>query len=466
MLLVLAAALATGCSQDGPPVPRVPEPGDLVVVPGTAEVETGGSLSFGATVVGAGDASVTWSVEGAPAAGSISDTGVYTAPAAPGDYVVVATSLADGRSARADVKVLAPPEATVDVTAYGAVGDGVADDTAAFRAAAATGVALRVPRPPAHYKITGPISLSASMYGADMPEIRLYGTGGWRGQHMFDVTENAGAPITIRGLRLNGQYVNGDGSGEWGHDILLRGATNVLIEGNELVGAKGDGVLVGGEGSPRLSENVTIRNNRFENPRRCTVAVIAGRNVRIESNSHLKTDPYVSAIDLEPNPYDPEWMEEVVIADNTFEVPGGIAILLWSWKENPYANRGITISGNRGTARRFIQKPNNMGTWERIRITGNTYQGDPGVPNQYVGFVEIVQDLGLEPLVVSDVVVQGNTITAELGSGQSYGDYFRGVRSLTFSDNAYTGSAPYAVTIVDSPSAAVSNNAPPSVVRY
>jgi hypothetical protein len=49
----------------------------------------------------------------------------------------------------------------VSVKDFGAVGDGVTDDTAAIQAAAATGVALYFPRPAAFYRITASITLSA-----------------------------------------------------------------------------------------------------------------------------------------------------------------------------------------------------------------------------------------------------------------------------------------------------------------
>lgn len=56
-----------------------------------------GHITFTATVTGATPATsgVTWSVKGGPACGTVTQTGVYTAPAAGGLYHVVATSIAD-----------------------------------------------------------------------------------------------------------------------------------------------------------------------------------------------------------------------------------------------------------------------------------------------------------------------------------------------------------------------------------
>jgi hypothetical protein len=67
-----------------------------VVIPqGPDNLLEGTSYAFSATVTGAAVATVTWSVLEGAAGGAIDPTGLYTAPAAPGQYHVVATSTAD-----------------------------------------------------------------------------------------------------------------------------------------------------------------------------------------------------------------------------------------------------------------------------------------------------------------------------------------------------------------------------------
>ncbi len=58
----------------------------------TATVPEGGSLSFLATVKGVANTTVTWSVQEGTTGGSITSSGVYTAPNTLGTYHVVATS--------------------------------------------------------------------------------------------------------------------------------------------------------------------------------------------------------------------------------------------------------------------------------------------------------------------------------------------------------------------------------------
>lgn len=68
----------------------------VTVTPSQQSVSTAGSVALYASVSGTrGDSTVTWSVEGGDANGTISSSGVYTAPTAGGTYTVTATSVAD-----------------------------------------------------------------------------------------------------------------------------------------------------------------------------------------------------------------------------------------------------------------------------------------------------------------------------------------------------------------------------------
>jgi hypothetical protein len=87
-------------------VTAVPPPVVVTVAPPVAAANGCTTLAFTATVTGASDGSVTWAVQEGAAGGAITAAGVYTAPAAPGTYHVVATSRADAtRSAVVPVTV-------------------------------------------------------------------------------------------------------------------------------------------------------------------------------------------------------------------------------------------------------------------------------------------------------------------------------------------------------------------------
>jgi hypothetical protein len=88
------------------------------VSPASAAVRQNGTQQFTATVSGATDASVTWSVDGIAGGnstlGTVSASGLYTAPAASGNHTVTATSVQDPtRSASAQVTVTSPVSVSV-----------------------------------------------------------------------------------------------------------------------------------------------------------------------------------------------------------------------------------------------------------------------------------------------------------------------------------------------------------------
>ena len=83
---------------------------NISVSPGSALLIAGGAEPFVTTVTGSPNTSVTWVATG----GSISASGLYTAPNAPGTYTVTATSMADNtKSVSASVTVFAPTDSSV-----------------------------------------------------------------------------------------------------------------------------------------------------------------------------------------------------------------------------------------------------------------------------------------------------------------------------------------------------------------
>ncbi len=82
-----------------------PTPVSVTISPGSASLAAGGSQQFTATVAGTSNTAVSWSASG----GSISGSGLYTAPGAAGAYTVTATSAADNtKFASAVVTVTVP----------------------------------------------------------------------------------------------------------------------------------------------------------------------------------------------------------------------------------------------------------------------------------------------------------------------------------------------------------------------
>jgi len=83
------------------------------ISPTSASVLANGTQHFTATVTGSSDRAVTWSATG----GSVSSSGLYTAPDTAGSYTVTAISAADTtKSASATITVSAPVQHTVTLT--------------------------------------------------------------------------------------------------------------------------------------------------------------------------------------------------------------------------------------------------------------------------------------------------------------------------------------------------------------
>jgi uncharacterized protein YjdB len=83
----------------------------VTMSPPSLSLFAGRTQQFTATVSGATDPSVTWSLQEGAAAGSINSSGLYIAPAAAGTFHIVATSVADKtKTATATVQVAPKPK--------------------------------------------------------------------------------------------------------------------------------------------------------------------------------------------------------------------------------------------------------------------------------------------------------------------------------------------------------------------
>src|SRR4029077_14565466 len=100
-----AAGLLAGCAGTSSKTAIV----TISVAPTAASVAVGNTQQFTATVTGTSNTAVTWSVAGGAANGTISSSGLYTAPATPPNppqVTATATSQADStKSASATVTV-------------------------------------------------------------------------------------------------------------------------------------------------------------------------------------------------------------------------------------------------------------------------------------------------------------------------------------------------------------------------
>jgi hypothetical protein len=91
----------------------VPVVVSVSIAPTTASLITGATQQFTATVTGSSNTAVTWTATG----GTVSTTGLYTAPGTAGTFTVTATSVADPtQSAAATVTVTVPVVVSVSIS--------------------------------------------------------------------------------------------------------------------------------------------------------------------------------------------------------------------------------------------------------------------------------------------------------------------------------------------------------------
>jgi len=441
-----------------PPVPPTPAAQVVVAVsPAAVVVAAGQAVQLSAGVSGSSDTAVSWSVAEGSSGGAVSASGLYTAPFAGGTFHVVATSHADPtRQFVAAVTVPGTPLPAagdpnwVNVTDFGARGDGYTDDTAAFQAAAATGKNLLVPGTSAHYKLTGRVYVHGSIMGdGSLPTIRMYGADGGRdGQHvMFQLDDYAGPGAVFAGLHLDGQWDQVGTWGEWSHILQIQGSTNVTIENNWLERAYGDLILIGGEASPNPSVNVVIQYNRLENPYRCTIALISARNVTVRGNKHVRSSTYVATVDLEPNPNGLDAVWDVTISDEQFDVEG-VAIQCFTFGgQSPQSGR-VTIQRSGGRANRFFIKPPGTSAWTDITLAGNSYDGRRDSSGGIISFAQVVDSSG--------IVITGNAVRPN-GYGE---DLLQSISSgLQVTSNTWQASdSGYELLVLGAPGAQVSGN--------
>lgn len=225
--------------------------------------------------------------------------------------------------------------APVNVLDYGAVGNGVADDTAAIQAAVNAGSAVYIP---AGTYIVDIVNLVADTFifgdgAATILKQKSTFVGGSTGS-LYANSGLAGATIdniTIRDLRIEGTNIVAPVFSEFKHLISLNGTRNVLIENVQFIGFQGDGLYIGSgvvAGDERHNYNILVSNCFFDGinqQNRQGISVTDGVDGIITDctfqNTTSSTMP--GAIDFEPNNYAFETVKNWVVENCVFRNIGG-----------------------------------------------------------------------------------------------------------------------------------------------
>lgn len=306
----------------------------------------------------------------------------------------------------------AGPAGVADVRDFGAVGDGVSDDTAAIQAAIDAGACVRIPA--GTYRV-GRLSLRShvSIVGDGAASV-LQGSPGTTMLHALSASpavpiEN----VELRGLRLSGAVTRA-GFSEHVHLLAVAGVRNLLVERVQFVGFQGDGLYLGANlDNSRHNAAVRVLDCLFDgvnkDNRNC-ISVIDGDGVIVRGcvfrRSSRRDMP--GFIDVEPN--DPaNVVRNIQITGNHFEDTDGAI----------------------GAISFVVLKP-------RLKVPPETFVVSHNTFDTTIRMVSL--RIGADYGVRQNVVVTGNS-----GRVASVGDFYPVVRGLVIGQNTLSVTGPAAL---------------------
>ena len=311
------------------------------------------------------------------------------------------------------------PYATPEM--YGAKGDGVTDDTESIQNALNT-------KKPVYFKgkylISKPLIVYNDIYGYG-EIVYAYNTNQGRKNDVDNIlTLNNISNICIKDITLNmnrnTDETYGESSyGEWGYCLVLRGCSNILIDGVKAIGAQGDGIGVGMSGETD-SRNINIINCVFNNCYRNGVSITGGVNVNICNCFSNNKSGYCGII-IEPDTDSNSHTDNINIINNYI---------------NCYNKAGFTISAYKHDGSEV----------KRVNIVGNTiYKTGSTTGNAQYSFLFGGE---IEKLILKNNYIFSNTFNNPqcINMGISVNKWAKYVEIIdNIFDTDYVGSAPYAI---------------------
>lgn len=357
------------------------------------------------------------------------------------------------------------------VTDYGAVGNGVTDDSAAIQLAVNANDAVYFPA--GTYRVNSPITLkSNNMVFGDGASSVIYYTGSATSQGALYANSGSSSSyvenLVVQNLKVLGDVASA-GFSEFVHLIAFHGVRNCLIDNCEVVGFRGDGIIFGSgdvAGQERHNIDVTVTNcyiDGVNNDNRNGISVIDGTSVTIENNyfTRCTRSNMPGAIDIEPDANNYHIIRNISIRNNRiFDCRGGVAAItiflpIQTWTTPP---NGFVVEGN------YIDTPNAPGdsTYGVFFELGNPFATPTPIPpiteaypnlgirilNNYIKFPNAGPGRAFTVWNLNDTIIDGNVFVG--GSVSIIGWPNTAVYDLALTNNSFrnvNGTGDYAVTI-------------------
>jgi polygalacturonase len=205
----------------------------------------------------------------------------------------------------------------LNVKNYGALGNGVKDDTAAIQAAInalpTTGGTVQVPAGTYIIDTAKKINLRSKMHFQLMPGAILKAkTSSLIRHYLIYINDKSDVEVSggqLIGDRATHKYAT-SGTHEWGHGIQCLGGIRVTIRDLRVADCTGDGVCIGGSANDVVVANIVSTNNRRQG-----LSITNCSNIKVYDSEFSFTNGTSPecGIDIEP---DASWTCNTVLIQN------------------------------------------------------------------------------------------------------------------------------------------------------